>query len=116
MNKSNMFTLSVVNETVWDLNKSIIIHKTTNDEVNVPLVNALHDSSMIITRRNDNDEVVHIGLMRLYPLLYQSINVRMKVVSLGSNLQNNGCKKFTKKLVVIVYQIIKVLVYVCLLP
>ena len=59
MNKSNMFTLSLVNETLWDLNESIITQKTTSNEVNVPLVNTIHDSSTIVTGRDNNDKVVH---------------------------------------------------------
>ena len=75
MNKSNMLTLSLVNETLWDLNKSIITQKITSNETNVPLVNTIHDSSMIIydddmiTGRDDNEEVVH----RSYGFIYLAI-------------------------------------------
>ena len=94
MNKSNMFTLSLANETSWDLNKSIITQKTISNEVDLSIVNTIHDSCMIVTGRNDNDEVGYrsYGFIPLAIPEYYCTNV-----SLGSNLQNNSCKKFTNQ-------------------
>ena len=59
MNNTNVFTLSLVNETSWDLNESIVINETNSNEVKVPLLNTKNYSSMIVTRGNDIDKVVH---------------------------------------------------------
>ena len=115
MNKSNIFTLSLVNETLWDLDKSMITHKAISNETNIPLVETIQDSSTIVPGRETDKEVVHRSYGFIPIAIPEFLFVLMKVVSLGSNLQNNGGKKFTNKLVDIGYQITKVPIYVCLL-
>ena len=96
MNKTNMFSLHLVNETSWSLNHSIIVQKTTSIVIKSPSVNTADDSSVITIEGNDESEEVH----RSYGFI---------------PLQSNGYKKLIVKLGLMEYRITKALVYVFLL-
>ena len=59
MNKTNMFSLSLVNETSWNGNHSMVLHTLRNNSIQPPLINMIEEKSVILIEKTDKKEVVH---------------------------------------------------------
>ena len=59
MNKSNMFSLNLVNETSWSVDHSIIVHKTLSLGKKSRSINTTDESSVIIIEETDKSKEVH---------------------------------------------------------
>ena len=59
MNKSNMFSFNLLNETSWSVNDCITVQKSISIGKKSPLVNTIDDSLIILTERTDRSEEVH---------------------------------------------------------
>ena len=59
MNKSNIFSLNLVNETSWSVNDSIIVQKTPSLGIKSPSVNTTDESSVILIEETDKSKGVH---------------------------------------------------------
>ena len=59
MNKTNMLSPNLVNETSWSLNDSIIKHKVTNSYTKSPSINTLVVNSVVHMEETDRSERIH---------------------------------------------------------
>ena len=59
MNKSNIFTLSLINETSWNLQKSIVVEEIVDNSISISSVNNFNDKPSMVTKRDDINEMVH---------------------------------------------------------
>ena len=59
MDKTNIFSLNLVNETSWNGNHSMVLHTLTNNSIESPVINTINESSVILIEGTDKKEVVH---------------------------------------------------------
>ena len=59
MDKTNMFSLNLVNESSWNGHHSLVSHTLPNNDVEPPLINTVDESSVILIETTDKKEVVH---------------------------------------------------------
>ena len=102
MNKTNMFSLNLVNETSWSLNHSTIVQKTTSIAIKSQSVNTIDESFVIVMEGNDESEEVHRSY-GFIPLAIPEYYCTTEGSRPGFEPTKQWLQNFTVKLVLMVY-------------